>query len=30
VVNQGVIGSKAEAENFLVGALDSLKRRGRI
>jgi TP901 family phage tail tape measure protein len=30
VVNQGVIGSKAEAETFLVGAIDSLRRRGRI
>jgi TP901 family phage tail tape measure protein len=30
VVNQGVIGSKAEAENFLIGAIDNLKRRGRL
>lgn len=30
VVNQGVIGSRAEAENFLVGAIDNLKRKGRI
>jgi hypothetical protein len=30
VVNQGVIGSQREAENFLVGAIDNLKQRGRI
>jgi TP901 family phage tail tape measure protein len=30
VVNQGVIGSQMETENFLVGALDNLKRKGRV
>jgi TP901 family phage tail tape measure protein len=30
VVNHGVIGSQMEAENFLVGAFDNLKRQGRI
>jgi TP901 family phage tail tape measure protein len=30
VVNHGVIGSRAEADDFMAGSIDRLKRRGRV